>query len=118
MIKKHQDIIVPKYQLADIESERGLPPVKRTVFKTMEITETFTVYSVFQHLARMEKAIQDKQAEIDGLESMKKAYMYEVAIIEKQLGISDMEDEFARLKVEEVAAQSGEAETKVEEVNN
>lgn len=96
---KHLDVVVPKYQFAPLTDEESkLPPVQRQVFKTMEITESFTVYSVFQHLAKMDKAIADKQAEIDGLEDMKKAYMAEMAVIENQLGIEDLEQEFNKIQ--------------------
>lgn len=99
---KHKDIVVPKYQFAPLtEEESKLPPIQRQVFKTMEITESFTVYSVFQHLAKMDKAITDKQAEIDGLVDMKKAYMAEMAVIENQLGINDLEHEFSLLQIKE-----------------
>jgi hypothetical protein len=103
--KKHLDVVVPKYQFAPLtEEDKKLPPIQRQVFKTMEITESFTVYSVFQHLAKMEKAIADKQAEIDGLEEMKKAYMAEMAVIEGQLGIHDLEHEFALVQLAEAEA--------------
>ncbi len=100
---KHIDIVVPKYKFAPLtEEEKKLPPVQRQVFKTMEITESFTVYSVFQHLAKMDKAIEDKQKEIEGLISMKENYMNEMAVIEKQLGITDLENEFNMIRLKEI----------------
>lgn len=98
-----KDVVVPKYQFAPLKpGEEKLAPVQRQVLKTMEVTENFTVYSVFQHLAKMDKAIADKQAEIDGLVNMKEAYMKEMSVIEDQLGITDLEDEFRILQAEEI----------------
>jgi hypothetical protein len=103
---KHLDIVVPKYAFAPItEEEKNLPPVQRKVFKTMEVTESFTVYDVFKHLAKMDRAIADKEAEIASLEEMKKSYMEEMIIIEKQLGIEDLEQEFRFIRAAEAEAE-------------
>lgn len=104
------DIIIPKYKLAEKEEEKDLSPVKKTIFKTMEVTETFTLYSVLEYLAKLDKAIGDKKAEMEGLENMKEAYIKELKVIEDQLGIENLEDEYRKA--------AAEAATKAEEEKN
>lgn len=91
--------VEPKYVFA-ADADENLPPVKRKVLKTMETTEEFTVYSVFEYLAKMDKAISDKIAEVDGLKNMREAYMKELSVIERQLDIEDLEDEFRKVEAE------------------
>lgn len=101
---KHLDIIIPKYQLSTKEEESELSPVLKTIFKTMEVTESFTLYSVLEYLAKMDKSIADKQAEIDGLVNMKEAYLKEMKVIEDQLGLKNLEQEYIKTAAEKVAA--------------
>ncbi len=98
------DLIVPKYKLAEKEEEKDFSPVKKTIFKTMEVTENFTLYSVLEYIAKLDKAIADKEAEAGGLKNMKEAYLKELEVIEKQLGMSNLEDEYRKVAAEAAAA--------------
>lgn len=89
------DKIIPTYKFKEVEGE-VLTPIKRTIQKTMEVTEEFNVFEALQYRAKLIKAIADKNAEIEGLESMVKAYDEEIALIEESLGVQDLEVEYQR----------------------
>lgn len=89
------DKIIPTYKFKEVEGE-VVTPVKRTIQKTMEITEEFNLFEALQYRAKMLKAIADKQAEIDGINSMVKAYDEEIAVIEESLGVQDLEAEYQK----------------------
>lgn len=92
----------PVYKFTQKEGEEALAPVRRSISKTMETTETFTMYDVLTYIAKIRKSIDDKKAEITGLEAMLKAYEDEVALIEGQLGVADLDAEFQKEKAQEV----------------
>jgi len=101
-MSEHIDIVIPKYQFDPSDGE-DISPVKRKILKTMEITETFTFWDVLKYIASMDKAIADKEAELKGLVEMKAAYMKELPLIEEQLNISNIEEEFQKVLAEENA---------------
>ena len=99
------DKIIPVYKFKEAEGE-VVTPIKRTIQKTMEVTEEFNIFDALQYRAKLLKAIADKEAESDGLNSMVKAYDEEIAIIEESLGVQDLEVEYQKeiaLKNEESA---------------
>lgn len=106
----NQDIVIPKYSFK--EGEEEISPVKRTIFKTMEVTETFNMYDVMKYLAAMDKSIADKQAEIDGLLAMKEAYIKEMSVVEEQLDVTNIEEEFQKAVAEENEKNAPEETTK------
>jgi hypothetical protein len=55
---------------------------------------------------RMEKAVADKQAEIDGLNNMIKAYREEIELIEKELSVTEIEEAFQLALHEKLKAES------------
>lgn len=57
----------------------------------MPITESFTYYDALAYVMKMEKARDDKKAEIHGLEEMIKAYRDELEIIEKALNVDEID---------------------------
>lgn len=89
----------PKYKFAN-ESEE-VTPIKRTIAKTMEVTENFTVYDAIAYVAKMNKAVADKEAEIEGLKSMIKAYEDELQLIENELGVQAMEADYQKKLAEQ-----------------
>lgn len=93
---KKEEKIVPKYSFVEEEGQSELTPIKRKIAKTMEVTETFNVFETMQYLAKMKKAIEDKKAEVSGLESMVKAYEEELELIEKSVGVQRLEVEFQK----------------------
>jgi len=99
------DKIIPTYKFKEVEGE-VLTPIKRTIQKTMEVTEEFNIFDALQYRAKLLKAIADKNAEIDGLQSMVKAYDEEIAIIEEALGVQDLEVEYQK----EIASKNEESE--------
>ena len=107
------DKIIPVYKFKEVEGE-VLTPIRRTIQKTMEVTEEFNVFEALQYRAKLVKAIADKQAEIDGLQSMVKAYDEEIAIIEEALGVQDLEVEYQKEIAEKNAESEKERQDKIE----
>lgn len=99
------DKIIPTYKFKEVEGE-PLTPIKRTIQKTMEVTEEFNIFEALQYRAKLIKAIADKNAEIDGLNTMVKAYDEEIALIEESLGVQDLEVEYQK----EIALKNEESE--------
>lgn len=88
------EIKKPKYEFVNEEGESEVQPSKRKINKTMEVTESFTMYDVLAYTMKMEKAIEDKEAELEGLKSMLEAYQKEIAFIEKELNVTKMDETF------------------------
>lgn len=86
----------PEYKFIEEEGQEELSPIKRKIAKTMEVTETFNVYDAMSYVGKIDKAIADKQAEIDGLVSMKEAYEKELKLIEDKLGVQKLEEEYQK----------------------
>lgn len=107
------DKIIPTYKFKEVEGE-VLTPIKRTIQKTMEVTEEFNIFEALQYRAKLLKAIADKQAEIDGLNTMVKAYDEEIAIIEEALGVQDLEVEYQKELAEKNAESEKERQSKIE----
>lgn len=107
------DKIIPTYKFKEVEGET-LTPIRRTIQKTMEVTEEFNVFEALQYRAKLVKAIADKQAEIDGLNTMVKAYDEEIAIIEEALGVQDLEVEYQKELAEKNAESEKERQDKIE----
>lgn len=107
------DKIIPTYKFKEVEGET-LTPIKRTIQKTMEVTEEFNVFDALQYRAKLVKAIADKQAEIDGLNTMVKAYDEEIAIIEEALGVQNLEAEYQKEIAEKNAESAKERQAKIE----
>lgn len=120
-----KNLAVPTYVWANEEGEDELTPVKRKIAKTMEVTETFNYYDALKYVMQLEKAKEDKLAEIEGLDSMIKAYRDEIEIVEKALNVTEIEKEWnlelhRKLKEEEVnklVSEGKEEETNGEEDN-
>lgn len=93
MTDKNKEI-VPKYEFKVEEGDEKLQPSKRKIAKTMEVTETFTYYDALAYCMKMEKAVADKKAEIEGLQSMIEAYRKELVQIEKALDVTKADEEY------------------------
>lgn len=92
--------VVPTYVFVETEGE-DLPPIKRQIAKTMEITENFRLYDVYAHLGALDKKIKEFEENIGALTAQKKNFLDELEVIEKALGISEMESEYNKVKAEE-----------------
>ena len=92
--------IEPKYEFVTNEGDELVNPYKRTVAKTMEVTENFSPFDAMQYVAKMRKEKENKLAEIQGLEVMIKAYEDELDIINKRLGLPKLEKDFMKQEVE------------------
>jgi len=111
-VTEAKDIVAPKvkptYKFVPLEiGEDEVEPSKRKIAKTMEVTEMFTYYDALKYVMQMEKAIEDKKVEIEGLVSMVKAYRDEIAIVDKQFDVPKMDEVYnlelhRKLKEEEV----------------
>lgn len=107
-----KDKKVPTYKFE--EKDESIAPTLRKISKTMEVTETFDMMSVLSYLAKMDKAIEDKKSELDGLIAMKKAYEEEVSIIEKQLGVMKADEEFKKKEAKENEKKQDEKQKELE----
>ena len=115
-----EERIIPTYHWVEEELEEGeeeKSPVHRTIGKTMEVTEEFTYFDALKYKMKLEKTIKDKEAEIETLKTMVKAYEEELNIIEDQFDINQEEakfqlDKHERLKKEEEAKKEEENEKK------
>ena len=112
--KKEEKKIEPKYEWVEEDGAQFIAPVKRKINKTMEITESFTYYDALAYCMKMEKAIEDKRAEIQGLEGMVNAYREELELIEKELGVTKEEEEFQLELHEQKKKERDESEKAVE----
>lgn len=103
--------IKPTYKFAEVPEGVVIPgsPLKKQIAKTMMTTETFTIYEVMQYIAKLKKAIEDKEAERDGLVSMLKAYESELELIENELKVQELEEEFQKKFGESVDTIEGES---------
>lgn len=100
---------VPKYSFADVPDGTLIPasPIKKTIAKTMEVTENFNIFDVMTYIAKLKKAIADKDAEKEGMVHMLKAYEDELEFIEKELGVQKMEEEYQREVAEKASVRNG-----------
>ena len=87
----------PKYTFVEIkEGEEAVSPIRRSIAKTMEVTENFNLFDVLTYIGKLKKAAADKQAEIDGIETMIKAYEDELKLIENELSVQSMETDYQK----------------------
>lgn len=105
-MSKKENKIVPKYSWVEEDGVDEVSPSKRKIAKTMEVTETFSYYDALAYCMRMEKEVENKLAEIEGLNSMIKAYRDELEIIDKELNVNEFDKEWnlelhKKLKAEE-----------------
>lgn len=107
------DKIIPTYKFKVVEGEE-VTPIKRVIQKTMEVTEEFDMFSALQYRAKMLKEIENKKAEIEGLESMVKAYDEEIELIEESLGVQDLEAEYQKAIAEANAVTAKEKQLELE----
>ena len=108
-----EDKIVPTYKFKEVEGE-VLTPIKRTIQKTMEVTEEFNIFEALQYRAKLLKAIAEKNAEIEGLNIMVKAYDEEIALIEESLGVQNLEVEYQKEIAEKNEESEKERQAKIE----
>ena len=107
------DKIIPTYKFKEVEGE-ALTPIKRTIQKTMEVTEEFNIFEALQYRAKLLKAIAEKNAEIEGLNIMVKAYDEEIALIEESLGVQNLEVEYQKEIAEKNEESEKERQAKIE----
>lgn len=86
----------PKYTFVELKEGGEVAPIKRQIAKTMEVTENFNLFDVISYIAKMRKGVADKQAEIDGIETMIKAYEDELKLIEDELGVQELESDYQK----------------------
>lgn len=110
-MNKEENIKVPVYALLPEEVQEGkepTSPIHRTLSKTMEVTETFNIYDTMVYIAKMKKAAADKRAEADGLDTMVEAFEKELMVIEEQLGIQGLEEQFQKEYADNLLKTNGE----------
>lgn len=113
--KKEEVKKEPIYAFKEMEVvDETLNPYKRPVYKTLEITEEFTPFAAMQYIAKMKKEVENKLAEVEGLESMIEAYEEELAFIEEKLGLKELEAEFLKKEAERHEKMKAEVEVNSE----
>ena len=105
-----EEVKKPKYEFAKYPDGVLIPgqPIKKDIAKTMEVTEKFNIFDVMTYVAKMDKAIGDKEAELEGLKSMKKAYEDELEIIEKALGVQKAQEAWEKAEAERIQKEADE----------
>lgn len=103
----------PKYEFVVEEGVEDVAPIRRKINKTMEVTESFNYYDTLAYVMKMEKAVADKEAEIEGMKSMIKAYKDEIELIEEKLGLTEMERVWNLELHEKLVAETKEKEEEV-----
>lgn len=92
-----EEIIKPTYTFVEPkEGEEVKTPAKRIIAKTSTVTEHFDIHSTLEYMAKMEKEIESKLAEVEGLRTMKAAFQTEMDYIESQLGVLEMDKKFQK----------------------
>ena len=81
---------IPTYKFSE-DNKENLSPLRQKIEKTMEITETFNLYDVYKYVGSIDKHISDKLAEVKSLKKQKQAFLDEIELVEKTLGVSDLE---------------------------
>lgn len=102
--------IVPIYALTE---DTSVSPIHRKVSKTMEITETFSIFDVMSYIAKMKKRKEDLEGELKGLDDMITAYEDELELIEEKTGVQKMEEEYQKQIALENEAKQKELESAV-----
>lgn len=97
--------IKPKYEWVNEDGASDITPVKRRLNKTMEITESFSMYDTLRYVMNMEKGVEDKLAEIEAMRTMIKAYRDEIELIEKELGVTKLEEKWNKELHEKLKAE-------------
>lgn len=106
----------PVYKFADYPEGVLIPgqPIKKNIAKTMEVTELFSMYDVMAYIAKMDKGIADKEAELEGLKAMREAYMDEVELIETELGIKKAQEKWEKEHAESVQEEADKPKEAIE----
>ncbi len=102
------ELKAPAYEF--VEPEKDAPkvsPIKQQIAKIQETATTFTLYDVYRTIGQLDKIIEDKEAEIVAHKNTKSLFEAELVLIEKALGVSDLEKQYqnevaAEIAVEEV----------------
>jgi hypothetical protein len=104
---KEMELQVPKYEFVEPEADApAVSPIKRQIAKIQETASTFTLYDVYRTIGQLDKLIADKQVEIKGHEDMKELFEAELALIENQLKVTDLENQYKNEVLAEVAIQA------------
>ena len=91
------EIIKPTYKFAELkEGEEVKTPAKRLIAKTSTVTEHFDMHSTLEYMAKMDKEIESKLAEVEGLKKMKEAFQTEIDYIELELGVLEMDKDYQK----------------------
>lgn len=97
-------IQVPTYEFVEQEADAPVvSPVKRIIAKMQETATTFSLYEVYQALAHIDKMIEGAKAEIAAHGKRKELFLAELAIVERDLGVSDMEKQYQAEVIAEIA---------------
>ena len=92
---KEMELRTPKYEFVEPDAEAPkVSPIKQPIAKIQETAQTFTLYDVYRTIGQLDKRITDKQAEIEADEKLKKLFEAEIELIEKALGVSDLERQY------------------------
>lgn len=92
---KEMELQAPKYEFVEPEPDAPkVSPIKQSIAKIQETAQTFTMYDVYRTIGQLDKRISDKKAEIEADEKLKELFEAEIALIEKSLGVSDLEKQY------------------------
>ena len=92
----HQmELQVPDYEFVEPEPDaQPVSPIRRQIAKIQQTASLFNMYDVYKAIGGIEKIIEGKKAEIEAHEKQKELFLAEIALIEKALGVNDLERQF------------------------
>lgn len=104
---KEIELTVPEYFWIEDEESGKLSPIKRPMAKIQKAHAEFTPYQAYQVIGKLESAINKRNEENAADQNKIDLFKAELAIIEKELGIPKLEEQFKN----ECLAESALAET-------
>lgn len=100
---KEIDLSIPEYYWVEDEKTNGLSPIKRPMAKVQKAHAEFTPYQAYQMIGKLEGMINKRNEENEADQNKIDLFKAELAIIEKQLGIPKLEEQFKNEQLAEAA---------------
>lgn len=89
------ELQAPEYKfIAPDADAQPVSPIKRPIAKIQETASTFTLYDVYKMIGQLDRVIAEKEAEIVKHKQHKELFEAELALVEKSLGVKEMEKQY------------------------
>lgn len=113
------ELQAPEYAFVERGAdEETISPIKLQIAKIQNTASTFSLYDVYKLIGSLDRLIDEKEAEIAKHKQNKELFLAEIALIEKALGVSEMEKQYqAEVTAEVAVAEALKANDKDTETN-